>query len=295
MNELKNGIYIAYKPIFESSNAFLTRIKRLLCVKKAGFSGTLDPFAKGVLLIAVGSYTRLFSHLRLSPKRYRATLWLGARSRSLDIENIESVRVIPPFEEDKIREVLDSLHGDIPYTPPIFSAKKINGQRAYKLARERQEVLLKPEVMRVYSLTLLAYWHPFVSFDVSVSKGGYIRSLGEKIAHSLGVDGALSSLERTSEGLASFENPTLFREDSSLQNIKEKIQIQALDVSKLLEYPLLKLPHLKDCFMKGQKIRKSDLNLKKDGCFIVDFEDFFSIIQAEETDVKYLLNRIKKC
>ena len=130
-----NRLFVAYKPTGVSSNFFLTQLKRKYKTKKAGFSGTLDPFAKGVLLIGIGSYTKLFRFLNKTPKIYRATLWLGAKSDTLDSEMIEDVELLKEFDEADVLRVIKSLEGELEYEPPIFSAKQINGQRAYDLAR----------------------------------------------------------------------------------------------------------------------------------------------------------------
>ena len=131
------------KPPNIGSNRYLSKIKRRYSTKKAGFSGTLDPFAQGVLIVAFGQFTKLFQFLKKAPKSYRATLWLGAESETFDIEKVSRVELLEPFESVRIEEVLESLQGDITYLPPKYSAKKINGQKAYDLARADKEVNLK--------------------------------------------------------------------------------------------------------------------------------------------------------
>lgn len=111
-----NRLFVAYKPSGISSNQLLGRIKRRYKVKKAGYSGTLDPFAKGVLIVALGNHGRLFRFLDKTPKRYRATLWLGASSPTLDIEGIETIREVPPLDESRVRDVLRSMIGELTYT-----------------------------------------------------------------------------------------------------------------------------------------------------------------------------------
>ncbi|RAX58119.1 tRNA pseudouridine(55) synthase TruB [Helicobacter monodelphidis] len=285
---MQGEIFAAYKPIFESSNHFLGRIKRIFGVKKAGFSGTLDPFAKGVLLVATEGYTRLLPHICVEPKCYRATLWLGAKSQSLDIENIESVTCIPPFSWCDIQESTQQIQGVMTYTPPIFSAKKIQGKRAYMLAREGKEVVLDSIQMQIFSFRIIHYIHPFLTFEVALSKGGYVRSIGQMIANRLNVSGVLSSLERCYEG-------EIFIKNHPEKQILQKISIVKLNPLKLIKYPILSVPNLKESFLEGKKLKKSDLNVDSTGCFIVEFEDFFSIIRVEKSEVKYLLNRIEKC
>jgi len=134
-----NRLFVANKPKGISSNFFLKKIKRRYGVKKAGFSGTLDPFASGVLIIAFGQFTKLFRFLNKAPKRYIATLWIGASSPTLDIEKIENVKGIAPFSMDSINIIAKSFLGEIKYLPPRYSAKRINGKRAYDLARDGEE------------------------------------------------------------------------------------------------------------------------------------------------------------
>jgi tRNA pseudouridine55 synthase len=119
-----NRLFVAYKPSGVGSNFFLSSLKRKYNTKKAGFSGTLDPFAKGVLIIGIGSHTKLFRFLNKAPKRYKATLWLGAKSDSLDSEMIESVKKVDAYSEDEVKKIIKSLEGELEYEPPIFSAKK---------------------------------------------------------------------------------------------------------------------------------------------------------------------------
>ncbi|TLD81904.1 tRNA pseudouridine(55) synthase TruB [Helicobacter sp. MIT 05-5293] len=275
----------AYKPAFVSSNSFLSKIKRHFHTSKAGYLGTLDPFAKGVLVVGLGHYTRLFPHLIKTPKTYVATLWLGAKSRSLDIEDMQSVEVIPAHQESEIAYALSKLKGEIKYTPPIFSARHINGQRAYKLAREGKDFTLPLSTMYIYDIQLLHYSHPFVKFWVSVSEGAYVRSIGEMIAKNLNENGALCALERISEGEMGIGDSQIFEGNG--------LCYQVLDPLKYLPYPILESSDLKDkkdAIYNGKKIV---LKNTQKGKYIVCFEDFFSIIEVlENGHIQYIVNRI---
>ena len=138
-----NRLFVVKKPMFISSNHYLSKIKRKYKVKKAGFSGTLDPFAKGCLIVAFGQYTKLFRYLKKTPKTYKATLFLGANSQTLDIENITKVDTINPFSINVIEDILNSFKGKIKQIPPKYSAKKIDGKRAYDLARAGEDFAMK--------------------------------------------------------------------------------------------------------------------------------------------------------
>ena len=195
MENCKNLLFVANKPMFISSNKFLNQLKRKYGIKKMGFSGTLDPFAKGSLIIASGQYTKLFKYLKKTPKTYIATLFLGAKSKSLDIEKIEKISPLNPLKKERIIEVLNSFIGKQKQLPPKYSAKKINGIRAYKL--EDENIYLQKEIeIEIFNIELIDYSHPFITFKVSVSEGSYIRSLGYDIAVKLETVGTLTYLER---------------------------------------------------------------------------------------------------
>ena len=141
-----NRIFVAKKPLFITSNGYLGALKRKYNVKKGGFSGILDPFACGALVVAFGQYTKLFSFLEKSPKVYQATLWLGLQSDSLDLENVRGIVQTPKFSQDKVKSVLKSFRGAVEFIPPKYSAKNINGQKAYTLARSGREAELRSRV-----------------------------------------------------------------------------------------------------------------------------------------------------
>lgn len=271
-----NRLFVGYKRAFISSNSYLNTIKKKFNIKKIGYSGTLDPFASGILVLASGSYTRLLNHITLEPKVYRATLWLGAKSDSLDITSKVEVKMVSEFSLDSINRVLDSLIGRINYIPPKFSAKKINGIRAYKLARSGESVELKECKVEIFDIKVLNYNHPFLSFEVSVSKGAYIRSLGEIVASKLGVNGILSNLIRIKEGDFSFEG------------------YKFLDPLSLIKYPKIDLNSYYNDVKNGKEITLKQSY--KNTTYIANFEDFFSIIRINDyKNVEYILNRIPKC
>jgi tRNA pseudouridine55 synthase len=273
-----NRLFVAYKPTGISSNFFLSRLKRKYNDKKAGFSGTLDPFAKGVLLIGFGSHTKLFRFLDKTPKSYRATLWLGAVSDSLDTEMIENVEILQEFSQEKIQEVVKSLEGELEYEPPIFSAKRINGQRAYDLARAGKEFTLNKINSSIYETKLISYCHPFVTFEATVSEGTYIRSLGRIIANRLGLEhGSLSALERLCEGQFRFDDE------------------KAIDIKKSLNIPLNIYLGDSDNLKYGRVLALEDLEIQKDGYYWLDNGDNISVINIENKTVKYELGRIYTC
>ncbi len=273
-----NRLFVAYKPSGIGSNFFLSKLKRKYNDKKAGFSGTLDPFAKGVLLIGFGSHTKLFRFLNKTPKVYRATLWLGAKSDSLDTEMIENVEVLGELQEQEVLNAVKSLEGELEYEPPIFSAKRINGQRAYDLARAGKEFTLNKINSTIYETKLINYSHPFVTFEATVSEGTYIRSLGRIIAQRLGVkDGSLSALERLNEGQFKYDGE------------------KALDIKKSLNIPLNFYTGDTENIKYGRVLALEDLEIQESGTYWLDNGDNISIITIQEGQVKYELGRIYTC
>jgi len=273
-----NRLFVAYKPSGISSNFFLTKLKRKYNNKKAGFSGTLDPFAKGVLLIGFGSHTRLFRFLDKAPKKYRATLWLGAKSDSLDTEMIEYVDVLKELPLDKTKNAVEGLKGELEYEPPIFSAKKINGRRAYDLARAGKEVVLNKINSTIHDIELIHYTHPFVTFEATVSEGTYIRSLGRIITNRLGLEyGSLSALERLNEGQFFYEGE------------------KALDIKKSLNISQNYYQANQENVDYGRVLALEDLKYQENATYWLDNGDNISIIKIEDKQVKYELGRIYTC
>lgn len=271
-----NKLIVVNKPIFLSSNFYLTRIKKKYKNKKAGFSGTLDPFAKGCLIVAFGQYSKLFKYFSKTPKTYKAVIWLGVESDSLDIEQIIDINLTQKINEQDIKDNLNILKGDIEYIPPKFSAKKINGKRAYEMARNGEEVELNKSQMHVYDTKFISYRHPFITFDISVSEGSYIRSYAQILLEKLNQVGTLSYLERLNEGKFFFENE------------------KDLDPLDYIDLPINKYSGTAEWLDTGKKISIEYLENKNDGKYLIILEKFFSIIEIIDGEVTYLLNKVMK-
>jgi len=271
-----NKLIVVNKPIFLSSNFYLTRIKKKYKNKKAGFSGTLDPFAKGCLIVAFGQYSKLFKYFSKTPKTYKAVIWLGVESDSLDIEQIIDIKLTQKINEQDIKDNLNILKGDIEYIPPKFSAKKINGKRAYDMARNGEEVELNKSLMHVYDTKFISYRHPFITFDISVSEGSYIRSYAQILLGKLNQIGTLSYLERLNEGKFFFENE------------------KDLDPLDYIDLPINKYFGTTEWLDTGKKISIEYLENKNDGQYLIILEKFFSIIEIIDGEVTYLLNKVMK-
>jgi len=199
---MNDGIILIDKPAGMTSFGVVARIRRVLTQQagkkvKVGHTGTLDPFATGLMIIVTGKECKNADHYTKLDKIYEATFQLGKMSTTGDPEgDITSVNTIQPSTEE-IAAVLKQFTGEIRQRPPIFSAIKINGQRAYKLARDGQEVEIPLRTVTVYSLELIEYNYPTLSVRAHVSSGTYIRSLAVDIGEVLQTGAYCTDLRRT--------------------------------------------------------------------------------------------------
>ena len=190
-----------YKPKGCTSFYMVKSIRRIIQEKKVGHGGTLDPFAEGVLIIGTGSDTKKLTDITNEKKIYNAELKLGELTNTLDPEGvIIEKQKVPQLDTNIINNVLDSFLGETLQIPPMFSAKKIKGQRLYSLARQNIEVEREPIKIIIDDINLMDFRNNIISFSVKCSKGTYIRVLGKDIAEKLNTVGSLISLKRTDVG-----------------------------------------------------------------------------------------------
>ena len=189
------------KPVGWTSADVVRKVKRLTGGRKVGHGGTLDPFAEGVLIIGTDKDTKMLTSVTSSNKAYKAVLQLGAETDTLDVTGtVVKTKYIPQLSKKNIVEVFSNFTGDLLQTPPAYSAKKVNGVRSYKIARQGKVIIHQPVTVHIYSLELLDFDPNSVCFSVTCSKGTYIRVLGSEIAKALHTVGYLKELIRTSVG-----------------------------------------------------------------------------------------------
>jgi tRNA pseudouridine55 synthase len=194
------------KPVGITSRTAVDRVARLVKPAKAGHAGTLDPLASGVLVVAVGSATRLIEYVQQMPKSYSGTFLLGQSSASEDVEG--EVTLHPNAPQPTLAELQAAgakFLGETLQRPPAFSALKVNGKRAYELARKGKTVDLEPRPITVTRLDVLFYSYPELVIDIECSGGTYVRSLGRDLAESVGTTAVMSALVRTGIGKFTLE------------------------------------------------------------------------------------------
>ena len=200
------GLLLVDKPAGVSSFGVVAKVRGVLRAHfgikniKVGHTGTLDPAATGLLVLAIGKYTKRVPELLKQDKIYEVTMKLGETSTTGDKEG----EITPLSNTEPTKEVvlaaLTQFTGHIMQTPPAFSAIKVNGQRAYNLARKGKEVVIEPRQVTIYRNELISYDYPFVRFTSEVGSGTYIRSLVEDIGKQLGTGAYMSDLRRTNVG-----------------------------------------------------------------------------------------------
>ncbi len=202
IQKIENGFILNInKPPGWSSFDVVRKIRNITGIRKVGHAGTLDPFATGVLIICTGKATKLSAQFMDLPKEYQAEMLLGKSTDTLDnTGEITETAPVPELSAERIEEVLNRFIGNIRQRIPDYSAAKIGGRRAYKLARQGKNVPERFKNVTIYDIRLEGYREDVMRFTVSCGKGTYIRSLGLDIARKLGTTGHLTGLCRTKIG-----------------------------------------------------------------------------------------------
>jgi tRNA pseudouridine55 synthase len=201
VNNLVSGVIVVDKPVGLTSHDVVQIVRRGTGIRRAGHTGTLDPRASGVLVVLIGPAVRLSEFVSAEDKRYQATIHLGSTTDTYDSEGVVTESGMPlDVTKEAFAELLTKYVGEIEQTPPPYSAVKVQGERAYNIARRGEEVELTPRIIHVHSLELLEWALPEVVVDVHCSSGTYIRSLAHDIGEELGVGAHLVGLRRSRSG-----------------------------------------------------------------------------------------------
>ena len=195
---MKSGFLLIDKESSYTSRDVCNIIAKIFDAKKVGHAGTLDPFATGLLIVGINNATKALSYIEGQYKTYEATLLLGSKTSSGDhTDEIIEEKPVPSFNKDHVENVFASLQGEIEQTVPITSAVHVNGRKLYQYAHLNQEVELPKRTVDIKELKLISFDEKEIVFSTTVSKGTYIRVLGETIANKLNTVGHLTSLRRT--------------------------------------------------------------------------------------------------
>lgn len=279
---MNNGIVAINKPNGWTSFDVVNKIKHMVKPNKVGHLGTLDPMATGVLLVTVGKATKLFDIMQEKTKTYIATFCFGYETDSLDATgNItKSDGFIPTIKQ--IETVVPKFIGKINQIPPQFSAKSVNGVRAYQLARNGKMVDLKPKQVYIENIKLISFNNNKLVLEIVCGSGTYIRAIGRDIAYNLGSYATMTELIRTKVGSFKLENCkdiTTLNKD----NIYENLTV----LNKVLDYKVLNLDEATTKkLLNGQVVH---LN-KDDGKYFINCnENIVAIINVQNFSAKMLI------
>ncbi len=235
--ESVNGVLLVDKSPGMTSHDVVAVARRCLNTKKIGHCGTLDPMATGMLILVIGSATRIQDLLMSEDKEYIGTATLGATTSTQDKEGeVLETREVPALDEAKVREAFDSMMGDFYQTPPMVSAIKKDGVPLYKLARQGQVIEREPRLVHVFEYEISRLAPPEIDFRVVCSKGFYVRTYAHDLGHKLGCGAHLSALRRTRSGHFTLAPGKFTTFDALKQGRREEVMSAMLslyDVSKL--------------------------------------------------------------
>lgn len=222
----KGKIILINKPVGWSSFQAVKKIKFATKAKKVGHAGTLDPLASGLLIICTEQQTKGIQAIQDAEKEYEGTIVLGATTPSYDMETEPNAQFpIEHITEEMIHAATEQFMGAIPQIPPLFSALKVDGKRAYTLARQGDTMVLKSRIISIYAFEITGIEMPAVDFRVKCSKGTYIRSLAFDFGKALGSGGYLSRLVRTQIGEHRIENAVTPHEYQAIWEARKLAEI----------------------------------------------------------------------
>lgn len=244
------GFLNVYKPIGKTSHDVVAYFRKLLKIKKIGHTGTLDPFAEGVLPICIGNSTRLIEYLP-DDKAYLSFIQFGKATDSYDTEGNITFESDKKVTKDEVLEALKSFEGEIEQLPPIYSAIKVNGKKLYEYAREGKTINVKPRNVTIYKIELKDFDEEkqVAQIYIECSKGTYIRSIANDLGQKLCCGGYLTRLIRTKAGKFLVENSIKMEDYKS----KEFVENNLIEPINMLNYPLYKLNEIENIDISNGK------------------------------------------
>lgn len=268
-----SGILPVDKPIGPTSHDVVARARRALGERRIGHTGTLDPFASGLMLLCIGTATRLAEYLTGLPKVYRATARLGIETDTADRtgEPVRESEGWRELDEERVRASLEAQLGEIEQMPPAYSAKKIEGERAYELARRGEAPRLRAVRVVIHRIELLELRLPEVDFEVECSAGTYIRSIARDLGDALGVGAHLTRLRRTRVGRHDVADAVTLDELVDAERVR-RAWIEPLDALAHLPRVDVDAPAA-ERLVNGRPIEAGSESVATDGPVAVAFEN----------------------
>ena len=267
---LNSNFYLIEKPKSWTSQDLCTKFKKTYKFKKVGHSGTLDPNAEGLMLVATNSFTKLFDYIGNTNKTYYVKALLGFTSDTLDVDSdykkVDDINAVT--YEKEIEKFLSTLIGDSIQTPPIYSAIKVKGKRLYKYARQNVEVDIPNRKITVFNTNLISLDNETVEFDITVSKGTYIRSIVSDMGEYLNTKAIVGELIRTAVGDLKSTN---INKITNLDNLNPSDKVSPLSWSEVLDLPSVVLDSSKENYIRnGQLLENRYFKTSNKHLIIID-------------------------
>ena len=282
-----DGVLLINKEEGLSSHDVVRKLRKILNTKKVGHCGTLDPLAKGLLVVTVGKALKISRFIEGDEKEYIATIKLGECTATLDREGeIIEKREVTPFNKEKIEQVFNSLIGKIKQKPPIYSAVSVNGKRLYEYARENIDVEIKERDIEIKRLELIDYNDKFIKYKVVCSKGTYVRVLCETIANRLNNIGYMYDLVRTRIG-------KLYLANSFTLNDIESGNYTLKDIESSLTNFVVLVAKDKDLY-KASNGNTLDFYIEGNVLIIDEFREVIALYEGDKEKNKLMCNRVLK-
>lgn len=279
-----NGFILVNKKKDMTSRDVVNILTKILNTKKIGHTGTLDPFAEGILLVAVNKGLKVVKLLNYKDKKYIAKVRLGIKTDTLDMTGNILEEKKEELNKEELASVLKSFIGDYSYEVPIYSAIKVNGKKLYEYARNNQKVELPIKDSYIYDIKLIDFKYNRFTFSVKVSNGTYIRALVRDISKKLNKLMTLEELTRTKVDNLLIEN------SYTLEDIKNN-NFKLLKINDLLNYKEVELSRdLEDKVLNGNKIK---LDEKEDNILFIKEKEEIAVYTREECDIFKILAMIK--
>ncbi len=261
-----NGVILVNKEKGKTSRDMVNELNHIFGIKKIGHTGTLDPLATGLLVMCLGKYTKLTEMLSSFKKTYIAEIKIGIKTDTLDITGNILEEKNCCFKKEDVIKVLSSLKGKITQEIPMYSAKKINGKKLYEYARENISITPIYNEIEVFNIKLLDIKDDIITFESTVSKGCYIRSLIQIICDKLSVIGCMNNLVRTAQ------DKFLLKDSYTIQDIKEG-NYKLLNTEDLFPYPVYNLTKEEYKYVKnGNKIK-------------LKFNDLYLVLKYDDKEI----------
>lgn len=282
-----SGVLVVDKPTGMTSHDVVQVIRKGSNIRRAGHTGTLDPRASGVLVVLIGPAVRLSEYVSASDKRYQAVIMLGTTTDTYDADGKTTSSSPVEVTEEQFETELQKFVGQIEQVPPPYSAVKVQGRKAYEMARKGEEVELEPRLINVYSLELLEWAPPEVVIDVNCSSGTYVRSLVHDLGARLGCGATLTGLRRTKSGRFTLRDAVPLRKLNEAFSEGTWYQYLIPAAEALSDWPTIELNHEQvEAIRHGHRIPAETREQQK-VCGVSEQGELVALMELDEATMEW--------